>query len=77
MVKEQDELDSLIATFKLSSREETTDDNNVNNSFGENKKLDRLIIMGDVSGVADVSKKLGNFLIVSRKFVTIAFMFFM
>ena len=77
VVKEQDELDSLIATFKLSSREETTDDNNVNNSFGENKKLDRLIIMGDVSGVADVSKKLGNFLIVSRKFVTIAFMFFM
>ena len=77
MVKEQDELDSLIATFKLSSREETTDDNNVNNSFGENKKLDWLIIMGDVSGVADVSKKLGNFLIVSRKFVTIAFMFFM
>ena len=37
--KEQDELDSLIETFKLRSREETTDDNNVNNSFGENKKL--------------------------------------
>ena len=68
VAKEQDELDSLIETFKLRSREETTDDNNVNNSFGENKKLDRLIIMGDVSGVADVSKKLANFLIVSRKF---------
>ena len=67
MVKEQDELDSLIETFKLRSREESTD-NNVNNSFGENKKLDRLIIMDDVSGVADVSKKLANFLIVSRKF---------
>ena len=77
VVKElEDELDSLTETFKLQSREESTD-NNVNNSFGENKKLDRLIIMGDVSGVADVSKKLGNFLIVSRKFVTIAFMFFM
>ena len=37
--KEQDELDSLIETFKLRSREETTDDNNVNNSFGKNKKL--------------------------------------
>ena len=68
VAKEQDELDSLIETFKLRSREETTDDNNVNNSFGENKKLDRLIIMDDVSGVADVSKKFANFLTVSRKF---------
>ena len=68
VAKEQDELDSLIETFKLRSREETTDDNNVNNSFGENKKLDWLIVMDDVSGTADVSKKFGNFLIVSRKF---------
>ena len=30
--------------------------------------MDRLIIMDDVSGVADVSKKLANFLTVSRKF---------
>ena len=40
VAKEQDELDSLIKTFKLRSREETTDDKNVNNSFGDNKKLD-------------------------------------
>ena len=67
MAKEQDELDSLIETFKIRSREDTTDNSNVNNSFGENKKLDRLI-MDDVSGVADVSKKIANFLTVSRKF---------
>ena len=67
-MKEQDELDSLIETFKLRSPEETTENNNVNNSFGENKKLDRLIIMDDVSGVADVSKKFANFLTVYRKF---------
>ena len=67
MAKEQDELDSLIETFKLWSCEETID-NNVNNSFGENKKLDRLIIMDDVSGVAEVSKKFANVLTVSRKF---------
>ena len=67
VAKEQDELDSLIETFKLRSRGETID-NNVNNSFGENKKLDQLIIMDDVSGVADVSKKFANFLTVSRKF---------
>ena len=74
VAKEQDELDSLIETFKLRSREETTDDNNVNNSFGENKKLDQLIIMDDVSGVADVSGKFANFLI--ENFVVIVFMFF-
>ena len=34
----------------------------------KSKKLDRLIIMDDVSGVADVSKKIANFLTVSRKF---------
>ena len=31
--------------------------------------MDRLIVMDDVSGVADVSKKFANFLTVSRKFV--------
>ena len=67
MAKGQDKLDSLIESFKLRSREESTD-NNVNNYFGENKKLNRLIIMDDVSGAADVSKKFANFLTVSRKF---------
>ena len=66
--KEQDELDSLIETFKLRSCDEPNDNDNVNNSFGENKKLDRLIIMDHVSGVADTSKKFANFLTVSRKF---------
>ena len=65
VAKEQDELDSLIETFKLRSREESDNSNMINNSFGENRKLDRLIIMDDVS---DVSKKFANFLTVSRKF---------
>ena len=30
--------------------------------------MDRLIVMDDVSGVADISKKFANFLTVSRKF---------
>ena len=68
VAKEPDELDSLIETFKLRSHEEIIDKNNVNNSFGKNKKLDQLIVMDDVSGVADVSKKFSNFLTVSRKF---------
>ena len=69
IVKEQDEFDSLIERFKLRSREESNDNHdNIINFFGENKKLDRLIIMDDVSGVADISKKIANFLTVSRKF---------
>ena len=67
VANEPDELDSLIETFKLRSHEETADEN-VNNSFGKNAKLDRLIGMDDVSGVADISKKFSNFLTVSRKF---------
>ena len=36
--------------------------------FGENKKMDRLIVMDNVSGVADISTKIANFLTVSRNF---------
>ena len=55
VAKEQDELDSLIETFKRRSREESNDNHNVANSFGENKKLDRIIITDDASCVADAS----------------------
>ena len=70
IAKEPEELDSLIETFKLRSKAEGNekDTKNVKNLFGENKKMDRLIIMDDVSGVADISKKFANFLTVSRKF---------
>ena len=66
MAKEQNELDFLIETIKLRSREDITDNSNVINSFGENKKLDQLIIMDDVFGV--VLMFLKKFLTVSRKF---------
>ena len=72
VAKDEDELKALIETFK--QRSEESDDiqnpniSNVNNLFGENKKLDRLIIMDDVSGIADTSKYFSNFLTVSRKY---------
>ena len=68
IAKEPNELDSLIETFKLRSHDKTVDKNITNNSFGENKHLDRLIVMVDVFGVADVSKKFANFLTILRKF---------
>ena len=44
------------------------DNDDVNSLFGENKMMDRLILMDDVSGVADISRKFATFLTVSRKF---------
>ena len=40
----------------------------VNSGFGEETKRDRLIVMDDVSGLADESKKFVSFLTVARKF---------
>ena len=71
IAQDQDKLDSLTDTFKQRSHENYdgySNNNNVNSSFGENRKMDRLIIMDDVSGIADVSKNFSNFLTVSRKF---------
>ena len=67
IAQDQDKLDSLINTFKQISHE-NYDNSNVNSFFSKNRKMDRLIIMDDVSGVADISKNLSNFLPVSRKF---------
>ena len=70
IAKEPEELDSLTETFKLRSEAEDNKKyiKNVKNLFGENKKMDSLIVMDDVYGVADISKKFANFLTVSRKF---------
>ena len=76
IANERDELDSLIETFKLRSHEDTKDEN-INNYFHENKKLDRLIVMDNVSGVAYVSKKFANVLTVSRNLDITVSMFFM
>ena len=50
--------DDLIEEFKVKSKasEVTIEDNDSNNFYGENKKRDRLIVMGDVSGLADRSE---------------------
>ena len=54
IAKEPDELDSLIETFKLRTHD-TPDENVVTSLFGENKKMDRVIVRDNVSGVADIS----------------------
>ena len=66
IAKESDELDLLLESFKF--RIHDIPDDNVNPLFGKNKKMDRIIVMDDVLGVADISNKFANFLTVSRKF---------
>ena len=56
---EPDDLVSLIEKFKLRTRDIT---NNENNSvFGEKLSMDCLIIMGDVSNIANNCKNLQTF----------------
>ena len=38
------------------------------NCLGENTILDRVIVMDDISGLADKSEEFANFLTVSRKY---------
>ena len=64
VVTEVDELDSLIDTFKLRAQNDKANNIVVNsgNSFGENKKLNRLIVLDDVSGVFNSIKKVWLYL---------------
>ena len=52
----------LIGNFML------TKSNYVNSDMGEDMVIDRLIVMDDVSGLADKSGNFANFLTVSRKY---------
>ena len=63
---EKDDLDRLLEIFKSNVLE--IHNVNLSNSFGELKKMNRLIVLDDVSGVADSSKKFAKFLTVSRKY---------
>ena len=67
---DKEELSDKIEEYKLESEHENENENNINNvnSFGENKKRDKLIVFDDVSGLADDSKKFASFLTVARKY---------
>ena len=65
-----EDLNLIIETFQKETYgvDEKTNDNNNCNILGENKKIDKLIVMDGVSGLADKSNDFANFLTVSRKF---------
>ena len=60
-------LSDLIEEFKNRSIK-NSNKNNVNNIFGEKTVRDRPIIMDNVSGLADESKKFAAFITVTRKY---------
>ena len=65
-IKEPDELVDLIDKFKLRTSDLLE---NINESvFGKKISMDRLIVMDDVSGVAENCKKFAEFLTVCRKY---------
>ena len=62
-------LKSFIETFKLKTQDLAEDDVNINDYvYGEKIIMDRLIVMDDVSGIADSCKEFAGFLTVSRKY---------
>ena len=63
-----EDLNLIIETFQKETYDVDEKTNNNCNIFGENKKIDKLIVMGDVSGLADKSNDFANFSTVSRKF---------
>ena len=57
-----EEFDDLLETYILRKAEY------IENNLGENRVLDKVIVMDDVSGLADKSEEFTNFLTVSRKY---------
>ena len=65
----QNDLKDFLDDFKQISKSDETDNKyNLNNIFGEKTTRDRLIIMDDVSGLADETKNFASFLTVARKY---------
>ena len=57
-----EEFDDLLEMYRLRKAEY------IENELGENIVLDKLIVMDDVSGLADKFNEFANFLTVSRKY---------
>ena len=71
-----EKLNDLLEVFKACSKtaaaftdaHSINEKETVNSGFGKKTKRDRLIVMDDVSGLADECKKIVSFLTVARKF---------
>ena len=69
------EFDYLVENFQRHKKNEGNDEGD-NNLIGECNKFDRLIVMDDISGLADKSDIFASFLTVARKFsFTVVYVF--
>ena len=66
--EDTEKLKELIQTFKLRTEDLVENDDISNSIFGEDKIMDHLIVMDDVSGIADSCKEFDNFLTITRKY---------
>ena len=58
----------LTETFKLRTEDITKNDSDEDSVYGENKVMDCLIVMDNISGIADSCKEFANFITGSRKY---------
>ena len=66
--KDIEDLKELIETFQLRT-ENLVENNDFSSSiYGENKIMDRLIVMDDVSGLVDSCKEFADFLTITQKY---------
>ena len=63
-----DDLNLIIERFQKETHNNAENNNDNCKIFGENKKFDKLIVMDNISGLAEKSSSFTNFLTVSRKF---------
>ena len=75
--RNKDKFENLLEYFKTKSSDETllekqqethSEEADINFGFGERTQQNRLIVMDDVSGLADTSSKFASFLTVARKY---------
>ena len=75
--RNKEQFEELLEYFKTKSNSSEIENNNINSeiddvnyltNYGEKSIRSRLIVMDDVSGLADLSTKFVNFLTVARKF---------
>ena len=67
-VQDIDDLKELIETFKLRSENLVENDNVSSSIYDENKIMDGLIVMDNVSGLADSCKEFADFLTITWKY---------
>ena len=75
--RNKEQFEELLECFKTKSSSSEIENNDINSdknyvnyltNYGEKSNRNRFIVMDDVSGLADLSSKFANFLIVARKF---------